>query len=96
MSELKWSASKKVDLKKKTQFGLRALNLTWNSWRSLDVFPIEVLDDGFTFLCGLHPTTIHNVNVNKESQQKSVTELHSNEANTRGSQFFLTIFKLVK
>lgn len=31
-------------------------NLTWNSRWSLDIFSIEMLDDGFTFLCWLHPT----------------------------------------
>lgn len=29
--------------------------LTRNSRWSLDIFPIKMLDDGFTFLCGLHP-----------------------------------------
>lgn len=28
---------------------------TWNSRGSLDIFPIEMLDDGLTFLCRLHP-----------------------------------------
>ena len=30
-------------------------DLTWNSRWSLDIFSIEMLDDGFTFLCWLHP-----------------------------------------
>lgn len=33
----------------------KKLKVTWNSRWSLDIFSIEVLYNGFTFLCWLHP-----------------------------------------
>lgn len=36
--------------------------LTWNAWRRFQVFPIEMLDHNFTFLCRFHPATAQERN----------------------------------